>query len=218
MKIDRCYLCGSTERITRDHIPPRGLFPEPRPDDLITVPCCYACNQRFSNADEMLRVFVSGAINRSRAGDQIWKGKVIPRTLGRKRQRSLTRHIIRSINRTTVSTPHGSFIAASITAPQECITPTLIRIVKGLLFRYYPDFEYHDLVFCAVPLDQFNLDVQINPVAHLLKHHASGDGVFSSWHGFANDAPRCGVWFLVFYNAVGFAVYHSTPDKWRIGS
>jgi hypothetical protein len=25
-----CYSCGAQERLTRDHIPPRNLFPQPR--------------------------------------------------------------------------------------------------------------------------------------------------------------------------------------------
>ena len=62
----RCYLCGKTGKetpegkLTREHVPPRNLFPEPRPSDLITVPCCGDCNHRAHEDDEYLRLAVSG--------------------------------------------------------------------------------------------------------------------------------------------------------------
>jgi len=59
----RCYLCKG-EADTKDHVPPKGLFPEPRPSNLITVDCCYRCNQKFTKIDEEFRLFVSAPINR----------------------------------------------------------------------------------------------------------------------------------------------------------
>jgi hypothetical protein len=47
-----CYLCGAQERLTRDHIPPRNLFPQPRPTNLITVDCCEVCNNGMNLSDE----------------------------------------------------------------------------------------------------------------------------------------------------------------------
>ena len=43
-----CIYCGNTEDLTKDHIPPKTLFPKPRPSNLITVPCCKNCNGSFS--------------------------------------------------------------------------------------------------------------------------------------------------------------------------
>ena len=56
---DICAYCGSPSPTTRDHIPPKGVFPSPRPDDLITVPSCAACNQGASGTDEFFRTFLS---------------------------------------------------------------------------------------------------------------------------------------------------------------
>jgi hypothetical protein len=52
---DKCIYCGDRGRLTRDHIPPKCLFPKPRPSDLITVPCCETCNGSFSSDDEYFR-------------------------------------------------------------------------------------------------------------------------------------------------------------------
>src|SRR5437016_4846066 len=60
-----CYLCRKRPGTTRDHVPPKNLFPRPRPSSLVTVPCCEKCNNRFSKHDEYFRLFASCCINRS---------------------------------------------------------------------------------------------------------------------------------------------------------
>ena len=52
---DVCVYCGSNGILTRDHVPPRNLFPKPRPSDLITVPSCLKCNTSASKDDEFFR-------------------------------------------------------------------------------------------------------------------------------------------------------------------
>src|SRR5689334_8854010 len=51
MDDNRCAYCGEPAT-TRDHIPPKKLFPQPWTDDLITVPACSACNNCSSSDDE----------------------------------------------------------------------------------------------------------------------------------------------------------------------
>ncbi len=49
----RCIYCGSPgPHLTKEHIPQRSLFPEPKPDNLITVPSCQKCNQGFAKDEE----------------------------------------------------------------------------------------------------------------------------------------------------------------------
>ncbi len=50
-----CVYCGCAKADTADHVPPKLLFPVPRPSDLITVPCCRACNSSFQRDDQYLR-------------------------------------------------------------------------------------------------------------------------------------------------------------------
>ena len=47
-----CVYCGSTDDPTRDHVPPRAVFPKPRPTNLVTVPACRACNSSAAADDE----------------------------------------------------------------------------------------------------------------------------------------------------------------------
>lgn len=52
-----CVICGKNIATTRDHIPPKSIFPKPRPDDLITVPACSTCNNGDSDFDERFKVY-----------------------------------------------------------------------------------------------------------------------------------------------------------------
>ena len=66
-----CYLCGG-EATTRDHIPPKGLFPAPRTANLITVPACSTCNQRASLDDGYLRLVLTTGSSDSRTIGLAW--------------------------------------------------------------------------------------------------------------------------------------------------
>ncbi len=57
---NHCVYCGTENPATRDHVPPRCIFPKPPPndDDLITVPSCKKC-QGSSKDDEY---FMCGAL------------------------------------------------------------------------------------------------------------------------------------------------------------
>ena len=54
-----CAYCSEVAT-TRDHVPTRKLFPEPRPSNLITVPSCARCNNTLSADEEyFLQVILS---------------------------------------------------------------------------------------------------------------------------------------------------------------
>lgn len=53
-----CIYCDSEKATTVDHIPPRLLLSKPYPADLLTVPCCFRCNQGFQKDDEYTRTVV----------------------------------------------------------------------------------------------------------------------------------------------------------------
>ncbi len=56
-----CVICGIKQATTREHIPPKGLFSKPYPDNtqFITVPSCAECNNGTSGMDEEFRDHLS---------------------------------------------------------------------------------------------------------------------------------------------------------------
>jgi hypothetical protein len=69
MNILTCVYCDDVAD-SRDHVPPRGIFPSPKPSDLITVPSCTSCNQSFSKDDEYFKISLGlrEDVRRSREG------------------------------------------------------------------------------------------------------------------------------------------------------
>jgi hypothetical protein len=60
---------------------PEGLFPEPRPSNLITEDACESCNNGFSKDDELFAVYLSAALSGNEAAKCVWKNKALKRIL-----------------------------------------------------------------------------------------------------------------------------------------
>lgn len=73
-----CYLCGRPGADTREHIPPRGIFPKKPSGKLIKVPAHYECNHKFHNDDELFRNLIIMSSWRTLEGQKAWKGQVVP--------------------------------------------------------------------------------------------------------------------------------------------
>ncbi|HEY3790114.1 MAG TPA: hypothetical protein VGL71_14740 [Urbifossiella sp.] len=51
-----CAYCAVGRETTDDHVPPKNLFGDPKPKDLITVPCCEECRRPTTKVDEYFRL------------------------------------------------------------------------------------------------------------------------------------------------------------------
>ena len=56
----KCYICGvdliKNKNKSKDHVPPECIFPDEKPKNLKTVPCCIKHNAEFQALDEKMRV------------------------------------------------------------------------------------------------------------------------------------------------------------------
>ena len=50
---------GKNKNKSKDHVPPDCIFPEDKPSNLITVPCCIKCNNEYQHLDEKMRNFLA---------------------------------------------------------------------------------------------------------------------------------------------------------------
>lgn len=202
-----CYLCGATEQLTRDHIPPRNLFPPPRPTNLITVDCCEACNNGMNLSDERMRVFLAAPAGRSLAGDQVWREDVVQRSF--ERSDSLRRRFALSMTevlalRDGVISPHQA-----ITIPQEEAKAYIVRITKGLLRHFYPELDYRTHSFSVDYLEPSADNVGM--LIARFTHDSRGDGVFRFFRGVISE-PWMGIWVYFFYERVCFMAAHGPAD------
>jgi hypothetical protein len=208
----KCYLCGSTEDLTADHVPPKGFFPPPRPTNLITVPCCRSCNNAFSKDDEAVRLWFAAHIGRSPAGDWIWENKATKTTA--LRSPSLMDNMLAGMKETTVLTERGIEEVSSYEVPHDRVERFVQRVTKGLLTHYFPEHDYSDAVFdvrCITPATAETL-AKLDKVKDLLSYDYRGDGVFQFRRGLT-DTKAAGIWLLLFYGSILFLVGH-TKNNW----
>ena len=59
IQLKKCIYCNSTLELTKDHVPPKSFFPDPKPSNLITVDCFKKCNNSFDKEDEYMLTIIS---------------------------------------------------------------------------------------------------------------------------------------------------------------
>jgi hypothetical protein len=206
--MSKCYLCGSTENLTRDHIPPQGLFPPPLPTNLITLPCCEKCHKPFSLEDEAFRIWVASVANASDAGRWIWKNRVVESSF--RRSSKLLKNVRKFAEISQLRLPDRIVPVFTLGIPQERAQTVLIRITKGLLTHFYPYYDFSNdvfKVFCPAPIPKHNVSVQA--LMKVCKHDSRGDGVFDFWHGITVEGIA-GCWVYFFYQAACCVVVHTS--------
>jgi hypothetical protein len=214
-----CYLCGRPVRrlsvkpgeqypsdgLTMDHVPPKGLFPDPKPSNLLTLPCCYECNNGKSSFDEKLRILATMPFDRNAAGARIAAEAVFGSTLSRGRQMDFVFETLKSMRPVT---GHPELQQFAVNAAE--FRYGMIRIVKGLLATLFPDRDMRGSVFDAMDLKPVATDEQMKMMAALkqAKYFERGDRVFQAWYQ-VRDEPLAGCWMLIFYECFGFLVFHT---------
>lgn len=132
-----CIYCGSTERPSRDHVPPKTLFLRPRPSNLITVPSCEPCNSGFALDDEYMRTVL---ITRAETADHPATTALIDevsRSLARPKARGLANLVAESFTELDIHTPSGLFLETqpAFSADAARLLRNIERIGRGLYFH-----------------------------------------------------------------------------------
>ena len=213
-----CVYCGLEEPDdrdrTRDHVPPRNLFPEPRPSDLITVPCCRNCNNSASKDDEYFRSLL---VREKRVDEHSQVHKVkqsFIRSLDQSKAPGFSRSILNNVIPVETYTPAGIYTGLEwgYYVENDRLDRVLERIVKGLYWKEcrmrLPD-EYR--VMCwdeyrIAELDRDNQVVIYNSFIPMIgpPQKVIGNRTFIYW--FRNDElDKCKTaWVLGFYSRVFF--------------
>ena len=214
-----CYLCGKKASetpqgtLTRDHLPPKNLFLEPRPSNLITVPCCFACNNGFHDDDESFRAAVSLNYNANPIGKQIWKEKVVGSTIRKRRIRESIAHIRSSLKRIALITPEGVKEAYEARFERAPVDRVLTRMTKGFLAKWYAEIDRSELTFQITHLDQFKVnDPVFNAILRHLSYFQRGDGVYRCWHDIEEYSLR-GFWIHMFFDSAAYVVKNTSERR-----
>lgn len=204
--IEKCYLCGSTENLTRDHIPPKGLFPKPRPSNLYTVPCCYSCNNGAAKEDEYFRVATSSLINAHPTGQTTFD-RVVESTLPSGRIKKEIADLSSLVETVTLRTDNGTIEASRHGFDATLICRSLVRMTKGFIAGSHPDLPTTELDFEITHIDQFNTQSLVTSglTEHFTKWSA-GDGVYTNYRAASAETLGRGMMVHVFYDAAVWVI------------
>lgn len=207
-----CVYCTSPAD-TVDHIPPKSLFPKPRPNNLITVPACKLCNHGFKQDDDLLRtLLVTTAATKDHLAVVKLREKEV-RGLQRTESEGFQRwfynglEIVWEVKSDGTIEPHASFDLAPV---WDRFDRYIRRIVHGLFWHVTGRLLQSPYDSMLVPwhrIDELGPALQ-NVMASMLDEPpiCIGDDTFT-YRFRQHDDTHETVWLLSFYGAVWFLVY-----------
>lgn len=191
-----CCYCGNNVATTKDHIPPKSIFTKPRPSDLITVPCCFECNNKVSSIDERFKAYLGLHVARSGGlADKFFKQGTLPTT---RHNRSLKNTVLTSTKRIFLydgfdPVPREMYLAKW---DNEAHDVTIERITRGLFYYHYGKIIGNDasiqVSFFDKPPGNFGYQLEANSV---------GNGLFNYKYAKAEDCVYSSIWLLEFYGS-----------------
>jgi hypothetical protein len=202
-----CAICGERDGTTRDHVPPKAIFPKPRPNNLVTVPACLECNNGASDNDDLFKVFLSlQAAGNNEIARRLFQEKTV-RTL--KRNQSLLTLILEEAKELQIINNQGNIeTRTGVLWNSAAHDAVMERTIRGLYFHHSGS---------PIPIDT-NLAVQwlhgvpeeILPSLHLFNEVVLGDNQVTYKYIIYGDDPRHSLWLFDFYGA-HWASGHTSP-------
>jgi hypothetical protein len=215
--------CGVRPGTTADHVPPKNIFPSPRPDTLITVPCCEDCRRTQSVDDEYFRTML--ALRQDVAANPTAEQIVdsVERALQKPQKARFSDAILRSAQKVSLWSPSGLYAGTGHTFNVDTrrLDSVVRRTMLGLHYREtnhrVPD-GYEPRVYCV---DAFT-DLSIKQAAEVQRlvdvatsgsRRSIGERVFAYWYQSFADKPEASVWAFLFYTRVLFIGFVLATEK-----
>lgn len=207
-----CVYCGEAHASTNDHVPPKCLFPKPRPSNLVTVPACEACNRRASLDEEyFLAALMLTDAGISSAGQKLWK--TLRRTYDH--ANGLRARIASAISPAPVFSRGGIFLGNRLTVrhEDERFRSVVTKIVKGLYWLEYgermPDMSVIHYRF-LIAGEEKAVARKYLPHTKVPKH--SWPGIFEYRSNRTAEAPAGSIWLLLFFGQMQFWIVASSAN------
>ena len=191
-----CAICGRKPAATVDHVPPKGIFPKPKPN-LITVPACLACNNGASKFDERFKVFLSLHVTRHSGPDNNPVFQQAFDTL--QKNRKLKSEILEGAQEVYLSTPAGIVFARAhaIKWDSRSHDEVIERTIRGLYFHHYGQVLGDKARVKVQWLS--GLDERLYRMSESLEKHVIGRGQVVYVHLRPADHPLHSLWIFQFF-------------------
>lgn len=97
-----CVYCGKEKKLTVDHVPPKLLFTQPYPPNLLTVPACRDCNSSFIKDDEYTRVVATISVKALNSPEAQANLPVVLRALERPEAKAFADYLSRNVRNSPI--------------------------------------------------------------------------------------------------------------------
>jgi hypothetical protein len=205
-----CVYCGQLAACTRDHVVPKALFPGPLPVEMMTVPACYACNQRKADLDTYLRDFLTADLSSywNPTARTILEGKV--RRSVQKNRSVLWRRARAETRWVDVNSPGGIYLGTLPAMPLDGgrLNGALTIVVKGLYAHWFQKRLHDDCEFDIGRVDPLLVEQRWESLTQpgSLGPFLIGKDVFLCVLFVASNDPLVIHWLLGFYVSVFFVI------------
>jgi len=212
---DLCVYCGA-DATTDDHIPPKTIFSNPRPSNLVTVRSCKSCNGGDSKDDEYFRDILvfredSGS---TPSGEVLWE--TVRRSLHRPQARRFTQALANAMFDKEIQTPNGILLgsAPAIQIKRKRINRVITRVTRGLYFKHFGHtmpvsdtlLIYSDDIVDKFPPAVSDMLGELVTITTSQPHHIFGDNVFEYCYCRVDHDSTCSAWAMRFFSSVYYFV------------
>ena len=203
-----CIYCVKRNATTKDHVPPKCFFSEPRPNNLITVPCCEKCNNFFGKDDEIVRnLITSFDTTEIHPSIQTQLADKRNRSLGRKESAFALQHLINSMQPVDCFSPGGIYLGSrpGFNLNQPAMNNFIRRITIALLYHEKQVILKNPIIdwrILNLNADDFNsMPDKIKSFISSRKIHRIGNGEFS-YMGCYLPHIVDSLWIINFYDGI----------------
>lgn len=209
-----CVYCGALAT-TRDHVPPLAFFPDPLPENLITVASCERCNKEYGRHDEYVRdvmMMRADFANASLAQPLLER---MQRAWSRPQSEVMRRGHLASMFEVPVRTPAGLYAGTrpAFRPDWDRLEKFATRVMRGL---YAHELGTRLSLRTRVKVHLLENDPDL--LAHALEtiggrpvNERGGDAFRWSWQWVRGDTQTT-CWILEFYQRMQFLVLSLVED------
>jgi hypothetical protein len=213
MPYQLCAICGIEKATTMDHIPPKGIFAKPRPQNLITVPACKKCNNAASKDDEDFRAHLSLHVGKNTPETQALWNKGTLNSL--KHNRRLLNNITSKMKKVSIRTKEGIIYDEKYAILwSDTHDKTIERMIRGLYYHHFGEILGNRVIVKV----QWRRSLTEKDIAITKGYKQYNIGGNSLIYRFARDkeSSLISLWLFQFYGrhwASGYTIPVALPDK-----
>jgi len=203
-----CTYCNLLAN-TKDHVPPKLLFPKPRPQ-LITVPACSMCNQKASKDDEYFRLVTALEEKSGEHTSAVGIQGSILRSLERAEAKGLKTSFQQHLNNYDIVTEAGIYLGTSLgyEVDRSRLNQVIQRVTRGIFFHTFGRRLPIEAKVSATParnlIDQSAVNFVKNMLAYGSPWRCLGKSTFCWKYTTCAEQKDTSAWLFIVYHSIAF--------------